>query len=767
VTTSVLDCMYAALRKACAASSPDQEPPVALLWPDRERQFETVIPRLREQLPILTLGPHKPDASSGPAIWILCALAGTIPSKMSSESEGTPIVYLPGFSREEIRNIGGAPSELEPLADLQFRGTLWVQRGNRDWTATALLENESIGLGVRLSRAQAAREALLRALPQLLDEPVDALKMRGELGAAFFDGLINPDEVAAILAWLNDPSGWKAACDPNTWASFVSTCRDTYGLDPDTEGPLTAAEQLGNRIGAWKKVWDRFVDAPERYPNIPNLLRQAEPATLLDEHPDSWPGFNDRAEESVREALLKLEGLPANEVVHKVRELDANHGPRRTSVWARLGQAPLAHALEQLADLADRVGRPVGGTVREIAEHYAQEGWKTDNAAMTALAMVDTAADHTAVATAVDVTYRGWLDQGARALQKALDASPSPGHAASDFPQGSCVLFVDGLRLDVAQAVWTSLSKVAEAQLEWTFAAIPTVTPTAKPAVSPIADLLVSGPGLSPSARPDGPAFTREGLRKLLQENGWQDLAFGEVGDPSGRAWVEGGDIDTQGHNLASKFPRRLEMEVKRIVEQVMSLLDWGWKRVVVVTDHGWLYLPGGLPKVELPIHAADVRKGRCARLKENATVAHQVLAWHWDPKVRIAVAPGIGCYEAGKVYEHGGISPQESITPRLTVEARKPSVPASVVRISSVRWVGLRCRVEVTGAPEGALVDLRTLPADATTSIATEPRTIEVETAALVVADDTLEGKQAVIVVISDEGVLAQRPSIVGGEER
>ncbi|MGH2586479.1 MAG: BREX-1 system phosphatase PglZ type B, partial [Dehalococcoidia bacterium] len=608
----------------------------------------------------------------------------------------------------------------------------------------------------------------VRALPQLLDEPVDALKMRGELGAAFFDGLINPDEVAAMLAWLNDPSGWKEACQPSAWASFASTCREAYGLNPDTEGPITGAERLGARSGPWKKVWDRFVEAPERYPNIPNLLRQAEPTTLLDEHPDSWPGFNERAEDSVREALLRLKSVPVNDAVQKIRELEANHGPRRASVWARLGQVPLANALAQLADLADRVARPLGGTTQEIAEEYARDGWKTDNAAMQALAEVDTAADHVAVAAAVDAIYRGWLDQGARTFQKALGSSPFPAQPEDEFPPGTCVLFVDGLRLDVAEAVRASLSVLADAELEWTFAAVPTVTPTAKPAVSPVAALLVSGPGLSPSARPDGPAFGREGLRKLLQENGWQDLASGEMGYPSGRAWVEGGDIDTQGHNLAAKFPRRLEKEVKGIVEHVMSLLEWGWKRVVVVTDHGWLYLPGGLPKVELPIHAAEVRKGRCARLKESTTVDHQILAWRWDPKVRIAVAPGIGCYEAGKVYEHGGISPQESITPRLTVEPRQPSVPAGIVRISSVRWVGLRCRIEVTGAPEGALVDLRTLPADAHSSIAAEPKPVEVETAALVVPDDTLEGRPAVIVVLSEEGdVLAQQPSVVGGEER
>ena len=41
---------------------------------------------------------------------------------------------------------------------------------------------------------------------------------------------------------------------------------------------------------------------------------------------------------------------------------------------------------------------------------------------------------------------------------------------------------------------------------------------------------------------------------------------------------------------------------------------------------------------------------------------------WFWDPDVRIALAPGATCFEANKEYEHGGVSPQECIVPRLTV---------------------------------------------------------------------------------------------------
>ncbi len=50
--------------------------------------------------------------------------------------------------------------------------------------------------------------------------------------------------------------------------------------------------------------------------------------------------------------------------------------------------------------------------------------------------------------------------------------------------------------------------------------------------------------------------------------------------------------------------------------------------------------------------------------------MAHQqqTVPWRWDAHVRIAIALDIRCYEAGQEYEHGGLSPQECVTPLITV---------------------------------------------------------------------------------------------------
>ena len=624
MTETVLERLIDLLERAGRHGSPDQAPAAAVLWPDPENEFQGIMARVGAAVPLVTLGPYGAGARAGPGIWIRCVLAGTAPG--FDTSDGRPLlVYLPGCTREQIRDIAGGPDELRPLADLQFRGIVWLQRNGKEWTARSLLGGAS-GLDLDIAKDGATRDAMLRAFPRLLDEPVSELRRHGELTAQFFNELLAPDHERLLLLWLNDPVGTESGTDPVQWSAFRDTCANTYGFDPEDDGPVTGARLLGERKGHWGKVWAVFSDVPQRYPEIPGRLRAAQPEGMVPDPPDSWPVVNEQSEDNLRQVLEGLGQLTAAEAGAKIKELDAVHGERRTWVWARLGMAPLARALEHLRDLADRCAVPLGGlSGEEIAAAYASDGWRTDRAAMEAIAAVEPGPDGDTVGVAVRALYEGWLDAAARALQGAF-AKELRASAKDDYPAGTCVMFIDGLRFDVATMVVEELGDTARSEVGWRFAAIPTVTPTAKPAVSPVADLLYAGPKLSPAASQGGVALTIEGLRKVLDGAGWQVLGDGGWGDSSGRGWIEGGDIDTQGHNLPMKLPHRVRGEARQIAEQIHELLAWGWKRVVVVTDHGWLHLPGGLPKVELPINTAELRKGRCARIPENAKVDHLTL---------------------------------------------------------------------------------------------------------------------------------------------
>lgn len=116
-----LEALVAALHRAGSYNRNDQVAPAAVLWTDRERQWEPLLPRLRERLPLLTLGPYQPERRTGPAYWIRCMVARTL-EEDRLPLEGTPVIYLPGISRQEMRAVEECSRELQPLVEYLYRG---------------------------------------------------------------------------------------------------------------------------------------------------------------------------------------------------------------------------------------------------------------------------------------------------------------------------------------------------------------------------------------------------------------------------------------------------------------------------------------------------------------------------------------------------------------------------------------------------------------------------------------------------------------------
>ena len=139
---------------------------------------------------------------------------------------------------------------------------LWTQANGRDWTVSAFLQSQDRGLGIDVAADTATREALLRSLLKLAEEPVELLHREEPIRAPFLNGLLHPDDVRNILRWLNDPTGFRAGSRREEWAAFVAVCQSRYEVDPETDGPITAARLLGQRANAWDTVWRRFAEAP-------------------------------------------------------------------------------------------------------------------------------------------------------------------------------------------------------------------------------------------------------------------------------------------------------------------------------------------------------------------------------------------------------------------------------------------------------------------------------------------------------------------------
>jgi hypothetical protein len=685
VSETVLDRIVGCLRAALAHDPNVQEAPIALLWPDEGRQWQPVVERIGERL-LVSLGEYDPAARQGPSYWLRCVVAGTIDAGLP---DGPPVVYLPGVSRGAIRAADGCPPEIAPIAELQYRSQWFSHPNNRDWTVWALLSNRRSGLGLDLAEDPGTREALLLALEPLLAERVDRVG-RQLLDADYLLELVNDDPVRNLLTWLDDPEEFRRRSDEAGWTAFVQHCRADYDFDPAVDGEIDAARMLGAREGSWAKAWKRFAEAPERYPGVVEQLRKARPESPAVDRLDAWPQDNEAAEAELRAELRRFDSLTAEEAREETARLEADHGWRRGTVWAELEQAPLAFALEQLVALAEQTERPLAADdLDSLVSDYAERGWRADDAVLRALAAASDAADRVAVAAAVGALYRSWLDTGARALQAEVGANADGGEyrpaTAVRAAPGTIAVFVDGLRLDVARRVAERLGDAGlEVSADTALAALPTVTATAKAALAPVAEgALGPGPELGTANAATGARGSMQALRSLMTENGVQVLGGGETGDPSRPAWTEAGDIDHRGHDAGVRLVDSLDEVVAQVAGRVRELLEAGWERVEVVTDHGWVLLPGGMEKVQLPPATTELKKGRCARLKDGAAVEVPTAPWHWDPEVRIALAPGAGCFEANKEYEHGGVSPQECIVPRLSVTAS--ATPPADVEIRSL----------------------------------------------------------------------------------
>lgn len=768
MTGTVLDRLVEALADALAYNAGAYEPPVALLWPDESKQWLSVIERIRERLPVVSLGDYEASTSEGPAYWVRCVVAGTVETALP---DGTPIVYLPGVARSALRAVDSCPAHIAPIAELQYRSQWFSHPNNRDWSVRALLSHPERGLGLQVVDDAETSAALVLALDRLLDERMDRVTTQ-VLDADYFRELVNPDPVRSLLGWLDDPYGYRDRLDAPQWAAFVQQCKADYSFDPNADGEVSAARKLGGRKGNWAHVWKRFAETPERYPGIVDQLRKARPDELIVEDLDVWPQDNENAEDQLRARLRDFDALTVEGARNEIARLETEHAARRGSVWADLDLAPLAFAVEQLLLLAEITSQPLAANdLSTLTADYAERGWRADDAVLRALAAVKTNADREAVSAAVAAVYRFWLDTAAKALQAAIGPMANahtyePGPAASTT-KGVVTVFVDGLRLDIAHRVHGRLVGAGlEADVTTSLAALPTVTQTSKPALVPtVKGALTAGPDLHSSNAVTGTKASIQVLRALMADNAVQVLAGDDLGDPSGTAWAEAGEVDDRGHKFGSRLVDHLDEEVHRISTRIRELLDSGWERVDVVTDHGWLLLPGGMEKVELPPAATVIKKGRCARLKEGASVEAPTVPWFWDQDVRIALAPGVTCFESNKEYEHGGVSPQECIVPRLRVTAGTTSVKTGRPEITKIKWLNLQCRVEFTGVTDKVLVDIRGMPAEPKSSIAEQAKeTSSPGRLSLLVPDEEHEGERAHLVLVAEDGrILAQREVVVG----
>ena len=768
---SIYDKVVQALNQAKQHNGNIMVKPEVILWPDPELQWGAVIPVLQETFPALLIyGAYDQSKKQGPAIWLKCMIAQALPEANWGITE-TPIIYLPGISKNDLKNIHNAGLDFQPLIEYQYTGTVFTQENGREWTIMAFLQNPLNGLGIKVVQDVATKEALKKALASIFQDS-DVFFNKAIIDAEYLNNLLFPFIIPTILKWMCKSDIALADLEQGKKDAFYNLCKSQYEFEPDHKNIKAIAEKLGAQKNNWKYVWQHYANAPKKYPELLELLKLAKPADLgsgMFAFPEeSWPQVNEGKEEELSKSLTAISKLHVKEAAIKLKVLDAQHGLRRNWVWAELGQTPLANALYYLQQMAQKAIEPFPfSNIDELKTYYTTNGFMIDQAMRKSLAALKTEKDKNAVKSIITTVYKPWLESVTQKFQSLIENDTSIFTNQTAFHESETfVLFVDAFRFELAeefsQRLIQSKYKV-DLQIGWS--AIPSLTPTAKPNVSPITNAVSTSSEIN-EFRPQlksGKDLQTAAFRESLAAHN-----FTLVTNPGNivagqNHWQEIGDIDTKGHEEQAEMVKRIDELFDQVQEVIEVAFQRGIKRIKIVTDHGWLVLPGGLPKETLNKDLTETRWGRCALIKDAAKTDLLHLPWRWNPAIYIAYAPGISFFKKNEEYAHGGISIHECLVPSLIVENTNESIILAEIKV--VKWINLKCTVITDDVPDGYSIDIRTKYSDSKSSIVLSTnKLIKGNTISLLV-DDAAEAQAATIVLLDpNDRIIDKKPTTVGG---
>jgi len=750
-------------KKATVHNSSVMVAPEVILWPDLERQWEPVIGNLQADYGALfVLGEYQPEKLTGPAIWLKTVVSGTL-SDCGWHNDLTPIIYLPGISRSRLKDVSSLGLDLQPLAEYQYTGTFFNQYNSKEWTVLALLTNQEDGLGLSVKQDSATKEALIKSLPVYFEMDIAALSAP-VIDAEFINGLVFPNVILSILKWMSIGDDFLSGMDPSLKETFRDMCQSRYGFIPDHKNIKEIALKLGKQENAWKHVWSFYANSPSKYPIIETLLREAKPEDLGEGFfsipCESWPQINEEREAQLRDDLEKLTKKDIEYIKSSITNLYDKHKERKKWVWTELGYSPLVTALEYLTELLEYVNNPYpSASLDEIIQYYTQEGFYSDTCMRKAYAAVKTEKDKSVIRELIQLIYKPWLERITEKFQNlVINNFSETKQQATKEEKHSFYLFVDALRYEMAREYVSLLDKRGfKVGCTHLFAALPTLTSTAKVKSSPVAEEVNTTSEINdftPFFKTGKPANITN-FRAELENKGYMH-SIKKGFDPERSYWVEIGNIDTRGHEEQSEMLKRADELFDEISEVIDTAIEAGVREMKIVTDHGWLMLPGGLPSAKIVKDLTIARCGRCAYIKEGVKTNLTHLPWEWNPSVYIGYAPGISFFRNNEEYAHGGISLQECIIPVLNIFI--PQKEIITAKIVSHRWAGLRCIIETENTPDGFIIDIRTKYNDENTSVVISSKQSISDNNCSVMVEDSAIDSAAVIVLTDEKGKIIDK---------
>ena len=686
--------------------------PVALLWPDEGAQWEPVIDRIAERLPVVTLGDYDPEARRGPAYWVRCVVARTIDVGLpDGTADRVPAGRQPqraaGRRTAARRSWRRSPSCSTAASGSRTRTTA-TGRSVRS------CPTPSAASGLRIADDADTSEALLLALDRLLDEPVDRLAKQ-VLDADFFLELGQPGSGRQPAAVARRPAGLsrRAPIDAQ-WTAFVQQCKADFGLrsrrstarSPPPGSSATRAGPVGERLEAVRG------DAASDTRASPTSSARPALTSSSSSNVDAWPQDNETGRGPAPQPAARLRGADTADGARKeVARLDAEHGWRRGTVWADLGSGAArvrARAARGARRADTHAARRSGlGVARGRLRGARVAGRRCRRCGRSPPYAAQ--ADRDAVSAAVCSDVPAVARRGARALQEAIGPMANAGtYSPARQPRrrpATVTVFVDGLRLDVAHRLE---DRLAGAGLD--------VATDDEPRRA--ADGYPDRQGRRSSRSPErslgpGRIFIAanvvdgdEGIDPGAARAHGRERRAGPWARPRPATRRDGVDRSRRDRSprprrrrAARRLPRRRGGPASPAASESCSTRA-GQRSTSSPTTAGCCsraaWRRSSSRRRRPRSRRAAAPGSRTAPRSTSPTVP-----WYWDPDVRIALAPGATCFEANKEYEHGGVSPQECVVPRLTVTAGAQAADVGGPEITKVKWLGLQCRVEFSGVTE------------------------------------------------------------------
>ncbi len=767
---TLLDSLIQTLREAGNFNRHAIAKPSAILWTDGEGLWLPLVEAIAFRVPeffVVTPTQEFPvGVQTGNASALRYVMAKRDPSTL-------PILYFPGVARTSFRSPETFPKAFRHLFPQCHLGSFFGQSNGRDWTPIALIQNLpewKISFAKDQKTADTLQENLLEVFlgdPKRLIGPMVTTEA--------LHGLSVTDPARMMLEWIGSGERVKTEWKGATWSAFVALAKSDFDHDPLGDGVQDAAEKLATLSGHWESVWERFCEAPGNYPNVTKALEKVTITDLFGPGLSRSPKYQVDEEKSLLAGLKALAALAPHLAKDSLLHLVLEHGPRAEGPWAEIGLCPLAKAVRNLGKMLDAMQCPIASTDwKSLIEGYLDRGWKVDSQAWKAISMVTDTKNYQAVASALQGVYMPWLAELAQKTQKLEPLYPM-GNASQSMKlvptPGELVLFVDGLRADVALELVERLDQSAcPLTIEHFLSALPSVTATAKPAWTPLAGHLDGGKiseGFEPRVKAKGKVCNTVEFRQLLKQLGFTWISAeneNTIGIILEAGWLETGELDKQGHAQGGKLGRFIEAEITNLQKTIADQFEKGWKTIRLITDHGWLWLPGGLPKQTLPGHLTLSKWGRCALPEQGAKHGLCETPWFWGNEHSIVLAPGISVFSAGVEYAHGGLSLQECL--RVHLFLTPPSRQTPEVSLLEMKWRGLRLAVQLGGTFAGLTLDVRTRPADPLSSVLDPQSTTKPfgdAGTASVIASENFGGSKAILVILKGTEILLKQTVTVG----